>query len=82
MVDIDYDALKEISSMTGGEFFEAGDMDSLKKIYQMIDTLEKTEVDVKAFAEYDDLYLWFAGTAFLLLLLSIVLSNTRLLRVP
>lgn len=82
MVDIDYDALREISARTGGEFFEAGDIDSLKKIYKMIDSLEKTEVEVKAFAEYNDLYLWFAGTAFLLLSLSIVLSNTRLLRIP
>ncbi|MDY0219788.1 MAG: VWA domain-containing protein [Desulfobacterium sp.] len=82
MVDMDYDALREISAMTGGEFFEAGDTDSLKKIYRMIDSLEKTEAEVKAFAEYDDLYLWFAGTALALLSLAIVLSNTRLLRIP
>ncbi|MDY0375694.1 MAG: VWA domain-containing protein [Desulfobacterium sp.] len=82
MVDMDYDALREISAMTGGEFFEARDTDSLKQIYRMIDSLEKTEVEVKAFAEYDDLYLWFAGTALALLSLLIVLSNTRLLRIP
>ena len=48
----------------------------------MIDSLEKTEVEVKAFAEYNDLYRWFAGAGLALLSCFVVLSNTRLLRDP
>lgn len=82
MVDMDHEALKEIADKTGGAFFAAADTDSLKKIYDMIDSLEKTEVEVKTFAEYDDLYFWFAGAGLALLSCFVVLSNTRLLRIP
>lgn len=82
MVDMDHETLKAIADKTGGAFFAAADTDSLKKIYDMIDSLEKTEVEVKTFAEYDDLYRWFAGAGLVLLAGFVVLSNTRLLRIP
>ncbi len=82
MVDMDHETLNKIADKTGGAFFAAADTDSLKKIYDMIDSLEKTEVEVKAFAEYDDLYRWFAGIGLALLSCFVVLSNTRLLRIP
>ena len=57
-------------------------MQSLNEIYDTIDRLEKTEVKVKTFAEYRELYIYFLVPAFLFLVIRVVLSNTRFLRVP
>jgi Ca-activated chloride channel family protein len=48
----------------------------------MIDRMEKTTVKVKTFAEYRELYRYCLIPAFVLLLVWIVLTHTRYLRVP
>lgn len=45
-VDIDEEALTRVAQMTGGEYFRATDETSLREIYQTIDTMEKTKVNV------------------------------------
>lgn len=45
-VDIDEEALKEVAQITGGEYFRATDENSLRTIYQTIDEMEKTKVNV------------------------------------
>jgi Ca-activated chloride channel family protein len=81
-VDMDEAALKEIAATTGGSYFRAENTEQLEMIYAAIDQLEKTEVKVKAFAEYRELYPFFLLPAFVLLALQALLSNTRFLRVP
>jgi len=81
-VDIDEETLKTIAEQTNGLYFRAEDSEKLKEIYDQIDRLEKTEVRVKTYAEYREFYMYFLVTAFVLLALNILLSNTRFLRVP
>ncbi len=81
-VDIDLDMLKLIAEKTRGEFFKAENTKSLENIYGAIDRLEKTRVKVKKWVEYKELYLFFVIPGFFLLWLYIILSNTRLLRIP
>lgn len=81
-VDMDHETLKKIAKTTGGTFFVAQDIDSLEKIYEMIDTLEKTEVEVKRWAQYRELYPWLLLPASGLIALFILLSGTRLIRFP
>jgi Ca-activated chloride channel family protein len=81
-VDIDIDMLKLIAEKTNGEFFKAENTKSLDQIYSMIDRLEKTEVKVKKWIEYKEYYLFFLLGGFILLCIYILLSNTRLLRIP
>ena len=81
-VDIDIDMLKLIAEKTDGEFFKAENTKSLDQIYNMIDRLETTEVKVKKWVEYKEYYLFFLIPGFILLCLYILLSNTRLLRIP
>ena len=81
-VDMDIDALKQIAQKTSGSFFKAEDTESLAKIYDMIDGLEKTKVDVEKWVEYKELFSFFLVPGLLLFLIEIVLSNTRFLRVP
>jgi len=81
-VNIDEDSLKTIADKTGGLYFRAEDIEGLQKIYDTIDKLEKTQVKMKTYAEYNELYSYFLIPAFILLCLWIILSNTRFLEVP
>ncbi len=57
-------------------------MTSLERIYEMINTLEKTKVDVEKWVEYKELYPGLLATGLILLLVYIILANTRFLRIP
>ena len=58
-VDVDEESLKEIAIITGGQFFRATDNKSLLKVYEYIDALERTEIEVKEYQNYTELYSWF-----------------------
>ncbi len=81
-VPLDEGTLKEIAQETGAEFFRATDTEALKTIYQEIDKMEKTEVKVKEYTEYFELYNWFVLPALALAFVEIVLRNTYLRRLP
>ena len=81
-VDIDEDTLKKISDLTGGQYFRATDLQSLKTIYKQIDEMEKSEVKVIDHSEYTELFHYFLIPGLLILLLEILLSNTTLRRIP
>jgi len=81
-VDIDEDTLKKISDLTGGQYFRATDLESLKTIYKQIDEMEKSEVKVIDHSEYTELFHYFLIPGLLILLLEILLSNTTLRRIP
>ncbi len=81
-VAIDEDSLKKIAEQTGGRYFRATDSDSLKQIYAQIDSLEKSEVKWIDHSEYRELFPLFLIPALLLVLTEMVLTQTRLRRVP
>lgn len=81
-VDLDEATLKAVAAITGGLYFNAKDLEGLKKIYATIDAMEKTEVKIKTFDEYKELYLYFLLPAFIFLGLWVVLKNTRYLAIP
>ena len=81
-VDVDLKALKTIAKQTNASFFQAKDLKSLGKIYEMINNLEKTKVDIEKWVEYKELYPWFLVPGLILILFYILLSNTRFLKVP
>ena len=81
-VDVDLDALKTIAKQTHADFFEAKDLNSLERIYDMINNLEKTKVDIEKWVEYKELYPGALVTGLILFLIYIILSNTRFLRIP
>ena len=58
-VDVDEESLKEIADITGGRFFRATDNKSLQKVYEEIDALERTEIEVTEYQNYTELYSWF-----------------------
>ena len=64
--EIDEETLKHIAEVTGGKFFRATDVEALGSIYAEIDELEKSEIEVKEFTQYKQLFGWFLIPAFLL----------------
>ncbi len=75
-VKIDEEVLQEIARMTDGKYFRATNNQKLKEIYQEIDELEKSKIEVREFSRKTEEYLWWAITAGLLLLLEAVLRVT------
>ncbi len=81
-VTIDEDALRTIASMTGGKYFRATGNSVLKDIFNEIDQLEKTQMDVRHFSHTEDDYMMWAWFAFGLFLLEILLRRTLLRTIP
>jgi len=81
-VVIDEATLKEIASLTGGRYFRATGNNVLKEIFGQIDTLEKTEMNVRNFSHTEDNYMMWAVIALVSLALEIILRNTILRTLP
>jgi len=75
-VEIDEDILKDIAQSTGGKYFRATDNDKLEQVYNEIDQLEKSKIDVRQFSRKEEKYQILALIAFCLLALEILLRNT------
>jgi len=69
-VEIDEALLKDVAVQTGGKYFRATDEKSLATIYDEISGMEKTEVKVREFVNYNDLYPYFLIPGFFLIALS------------
>lgn len=81
-VEIDEATLKRIADITGGLFFRARDPQGLSEIYERINKLEKSEVKVKEYRSYNEMFPIFLIPALFLLLFDILLRRTLLLKVP
>ncbi len=79
---IDEALLQEIATMTGGKYFRAADEETLKNIYDQIDQLEKTEIEVNVFRRYSEEYRIFFVLGLILLLSEIILKFSILRTIP
>jgi Ca-activated chloride channel family protein len=79
---VDKEILAQISNLTGAQFFEAKDKTSLREIYNEIDRLEKTDVEIQVNALFEDLYQWPLTAALFVLCCEFILSRTRYLKIP
>ena len=81
-VEIDEKTLGNIAEATGGRYFRATDKQSLSDIYNEIDKLERTKLNVQQYQEYEELYQLFALLAILFLMIELLLRYTVLRRIP
>ena len=56
----------EIANETGGKYFRARDKDMLSEIYKQIDSMERTEIEIKSYTKYKELFGWFLIPALIL----------------
>jgi len=79
---IDEGLLNQIAKMTGGQYFRAADEASLAEIYNQIDLLEKTEIEVNVFKRFSEEFRFFFLIGLCLVLLEILLRFTILRSIP
>lgn len=81
-VEIDTQTLRSIAKTTDGKFYRATNADELREIYQEIDKLEKSKIEVQKFNRRYEGYQIFALAGLLALLLEVLLRITVFRRIP
>lgn len=81
---LEYDEalLKRIASETGGQYFQAQSKETLQGIYDSIDKLEKSRVEVKTYDRYTEKYHWLLMIGICLVVIELVLRLTVFKRFP
>ncbi|MBQ2127278.1 MAG: aerotolerance regulator BatA, partial [Bacteroidaceae bacterium] len=80
--EFDEKTLQSIASVTGGEYFRSSSKSSLIDIYDEIDKLERTKLEIKHFGDQEERFMIFAFIAIVSLALEILLRNTVLKTIP
>ena len=81
-VEIDENTLQQIASTSDGQYYRATSNSKLKEVYEEIDKLEKTKLNVKKFSRKNEEFQPFALAAALCLLLELLLRLTIFRRIP
>lgn len=74
--------LREIARIGQGEYFQARNTDSLTRVYEKIDELERSRIETYQYRRYHDYYPWLGLGAFVSLMAIFVLELTWWRRVP
>jgi len=64
--EIDEVTLRSIAKRTDGKYFRATNVSGLEQVYNTINDLERTEIEVKEYTRYKELFGWFLIPAMLL----------------
>ena len=79
---LDEATLQEIASITDGQYYRAEDTADLRQIYDEIDSLEKSQVEVERFTRYQELMGWLLIPALGLVVSEMVLRKTVFRKLP
>jgi Ca-activated chloride channel family protein len=80
--ELDEATLQEIADITGGRYFRAEDTAGLKEIYEEIDSLEKSQIEVERFTRYQELMAWLLVPAVGLVAGEMALRKTVFRKLP
>jgi Ca-activated chloride channel homolog len=81
-VEIDEAMLTKIANLTGGEYFRATNNRALEDIYNKIDKLEKTKIEITSYKNASEKYYSWLWGGLILLLVELGLSGTILRKLP
>lgn len=81
-VDIDEATLRDVAELTNGRYYRATDRESLESIYEEINELETTEMEVEHFTRYGELFRYPLLFGLALVVLEMTLGNTLLRKLP
>jgi len=81
-VEIDENVLRQIAQTASGQYYRATSNSKLKEVYEEIDKLERTKLQVKEFSKNQEQYQPLALALLLSLLVSILLRQTVLRTIP
>lgn len=74
-VTMDEEMMTQIAGMTGGRYYRATDDRKLESIFNEIDRMERTKIEVRAFRRYKELFTPYVGIAALLLFVGLLVSS-------
>jgi Ca-activated chloride channel family protein len=80
--ELDEGTLQQVAEITGGKYYRAENTAGLKAIYDEINSLEKSQIEVQVYNQYFELLAIFLFPALLIILLEIFLRNTIFRKVP
>jgi len=81
-VKIDEELLEKVAGMTDGRYFRAENNKKLEEIYNEIDQLEKSKIDVTEFQKKHEEFLPLVILALILFVLELLLRNTLFRSIP
>lgn len=81
-VKIDEVIMTKIATATEGKYFRATNNKKLAEIYQEIDKLEKSKIDVKEFSKKEEEYIKYAWAGAFFLLVAMFLKTTIFRNIP
>ena len=79
---VDKEILKKVSNASNARFYEAKNKSELASIYNEIDQLEKTEVELNVNVIFEELFQWPLALSLILIFLEFILAKTIFLRIP
>jgi len=79
---VDETSLKKIAKTTGAEFYRARGLETLNAVYEKIDELEKTEIEIERFTRFEEKAMNWIIAGILFLGLEQLLSLSRIGRLP
>jgi len=80
--EVDETSLKKIAKTTEAQFYRARNLETLKAVYEEIDQLEKTEIEVERFTRFEEISKGWILVGIVLLGIEQLLGLTRLGRLP
>jgi Ca-activated chloride channel family protein len=81
-VEIDEDILRKIAGMTDGMYFRATDKEKLRAIYQEIDKMEKSKVNIKEYSRKEEEFSGYAIAGLAFLVLALLIKQVILRSIP
>jgi Ca-activated chloride channel family protein len=81
-VEIDEELLTEMADITGGQYFRATDKEALKSIYDKINSMEKSDVQIMDNYHHKELFEGWLLVGLLLLAIEFFISRIVLNRIP
>jgi Ca-activated chloride channel family protein len=79
---LDEETLRQVADITGGQYFRAEDTAGLRAIYDEINSLEKSKVEVQVYNQYYELFGWLLVPALMIFVLELALRSTVFRKVP
>jgi len=79
---LDEQGLARVAELTGGYYFRATDASSLEEAFRRIDSLEKSELEVRSFSDYAESFSGLALGALVLVGLEVLLGASWLRKLP
>ena len=81
-VEIDEEVLQQIAGITDGQYFRATNNKALQNIYEKIDELERTKIEITSYKNASELFYSWLGLGLLFILVELGVSRTILRKIP